>query len=67
MIDGRPRSASVVAVRKAELRFLSRAAFEAFARKHPEVYKTLVTLLASRLRETDIVIAAGSFLSLKAA
>jgi CRP-like cAMP-binding protein len=65
MIDGRPRSASVVAVRDARLSFLSRAAFEAFAQKHPEVYKTLITLLASRLRETDIVIAAGSFLPLR--
>ena len=65
MIDGRTRSASVVAVRDAALSFLSRAAFEAFAQKHPEVYKTLVTLLASRLRETDIVIAAGSFLPLR--
>ncbi len=65
VIDGRPRSASVMAMRKAELSFLSRAAFEAFARKHPEVYKTLVALLASRLRETDMVIAAGSFLPLK--
>ena len=65
MIDGRPRSASVVAVRDAALSFLSRAAFEAFTRKYPEVYKTLVTLLATRLRETDAVIAAGSFLPLK--
>ena len=65
MIDGLPRSAAVVAVRDANLSFLSRAAFEAFAQNHPEVYKTLVTLLAMRLRETDTVIAAGSFLPLK--
>jgi CRP-like cAMP-binding protein len=65
MIDGRTRSASVVAVRDAALSFLSRAAFEAFTRKHPEIYKTLVTLLATRLRETDSVIAAGSFLPLR--
>jgi CRP-like cAMP-binding protein len=65
IIDGRPRSASVVAVREASLSFLSRAAFEEFAKKHPEVYKTLVTLLATRLRESDAVIAAGSFLPLK--
>jgi CRP/FNR family transcriptional regulator, cyclic AMP receptor protein len=64
MIDGRTRSASVVAVREAALSFLSRAAFEAFAQKHPEVHKTLVTLLATRLRETDAVVAAGSFLPL---
>jgi len=65
MIDGLPRSAAVVAVREAALSFLSRAAFEAFAQKRPEVYKTLVTLLAARLRETDAVIAAGSFLPLR--
>jgi CRP/FNR family transcriptional regulator, cyclic AMP receptor protein len=65
MIDGRPRSASVVAVRAAALSFLSRAAFAAFAQKHPDVYKSLVTILATRLRETDIVVAAASFLPLK--
>jgi len=65
MIDGRTRSAGVVAVRDAALSFLSRAAFEAFAQKHPDVYKSLVTLLAARLRETDVVVAAGSFLPLK--
>ena len=65
MIDGRPRSAAVVAVRDATLSFLSRAAFEAFAQRQPEIYKLLVTLLATRLRDTDTVIAAGSFLPLK--
>ena len=65
MIDGRPRSASVVAVREAALSFLSRPAFEAFAQNHPVVYKSLVTILARRLRETDVVVAAGSFLPLK--
>jgi CRP/FNR family cyclic AMP-dependent transcriptional regulator len=65
MIDGLPRSAAVVAVRASELSFLSRSAFETFAQKHPEIYKILVTLLATRLRETDTVIAAGSFLPLK--
>ena len=65
MIDGRPRSASVVAVRPATLSFLSHAAFEAFAQKHPDVYKSLVTILSTRLRETDVVVAAGSFLPLK--
>jgi CRP/FNR family cyclic AMP-dependent transcriptional regulator len=65
IIDGRPRSASVVAVRQAALKFLSRAAFDEFTRKQPEVYKYLVKLLASRLREANAVIAAGTFLSLK--
>jgi CRP/FNR family transcriptional regulator, cyclic AMP receptor protein len=64
-IDGLPRSASVAAVRDAELTFVSRAAFQAFAEGHPRVYKDLVNLLASRLRDTDGVVAAGSFLPLK--
>jgi CRP-like cAMP-binding protein len=65
IIDGLPRSASVVAVRDSELSFISRAAFEQCANKHPDVYKSLVTVLASRLRETDEVIAAESFLPLR--
>jgi CRP-like cAMP-binding protein len=65
IIDGLPRSASVVAVRAAALSFLSRAAFEDFARQHPDIYKSLVTLIAARLRETDAVLAAGSFLPLR--
>jgi CRP/FNR family transcriptional regulator, cyclic AMP receptor protein len=65
MIDGLPRSASVIAVRPTKVSFLSRAAFEEFAKEHPEVYKSLVTLLAARLRETDGTIAAGSFLPLR--
>jgi CRP-like cAMP-binding protein len=64
IIDGLPRSASVVAVRAAVLSFLSRIEFEDFANKHPEVYKFLLTLLAARLRETDSTVAAGSFLPL---
>jgi CRP-like cAMP-binding protein len=63
MIDGLPRSASVVAVRPTALSFVSRAAFKAFAKKHPELYEYLVTLLAARLRETDAAIAARSFLT----
>ena len=65
IIDGLPRSASVVPVRDAAVSFLSNAAFEAFADEHPELYKPLVRLLAKRLRETDTTVAASSFLSLK--
>jgi CRP-like cAMP-binding protein len=65
VIDGRPRSASVAAVRDSELSFISRAVFQSFADQHPQVYRHLVTLLASRLRDTDAVVAAGSFLPLK--
>jgi CRP/FNR family transcriptional regulator, cyclic AMP receptor protein len=65
IIDGLPRSASVVAIRAAVLSFLSRAAFEEFATNHPELYKALVALLAARLRETDAALAAGTFLPLR--
>jgi CRP-like cAMP-binding protein len=65
IIDGLPRSASVVAVRPSALSFLSRAAFDDFADRHPQVYKSLVTLIAGRLRETDAALAAGSFLPLR--
>jgi CRP/FNR family transcriptional regulator, cyclic AMP receptor protein len=64
IIDGLPRSATVMAVHETTLGFLSQAEFEAFAERHPEVYKSLVKLLAQRLRETDRTIAASSFLSL---
>jgi CRP/FNR family transcriptional regulator, cyclic AMP receptor protein len=65
VIDRLPRSASVIVVRNAALSFVSRATFEDFAKKHPEVYKSLVELLAVRLRETDVTIAAGTFLPLR--
>jgi CRP/FNR family transcriptional regulator, cyclic AMP receptor protein len=60
-----PRSASVVAVRDTVLSRLSRAEFDTFAEEHPELYKSLITLLTQRLRETNVAVAAGSFLSLQ--
>ena len=52
-------------MRPSVLSFLSRQAFEDFTRKHPDVYKSLVVLLAARLRETDAVVAASSFLPMR--
>jgi len=65
MIDGLPRSASMVAVRDSLLSFVRRAAFKRFASKNPDVYKTLVKLLARRLRETHDVVAAMSYMRLR--
>jgi CRP/FNR family cyclic AMP-dependent transcriptional regulator len=53
MIDGLPRSASVVAVRDSTLSFVRPVAFWRLAEKNSDVYKTLVVLLTRRLRETD--------------
>jgi CRP/FNR family cyclic AMP-dependent transcriptional regulator len=65
IIDGKPRSASVTALRNCKLRFVSRKAFETFASEKPEIYKYLAKVLAARLRDTDQIVAAGSFLPLK--
>src|ERR1044072_3015580 len=65
MIDARPRSASVTAARDSELRFISRTSFETVVEKNPEVYRPIIHLLARRLRDTNNVVAAMSFLSLK--
>jgi CRP/FNR family cyclic AMP-dependent transcriptional regulator len=53
ILDGQPRSASVVAVRDTELSRLTRTEFDAFAERHPELYKSLITL-TQRLRETNM-------------
>lgn len=65
VIDGRPRSASVFAVKDCDLSFVSQAAFEECARQHPEIYRYLVDVLAARLRETSESVAADSFLTVK--
>jgi CRP/FNR family transcriptional regulator, cyclic AMP receptor protein len=65
MIDGSPRSALVTALRSSRLIFISRAAFETFARDNPEVYRHGMMLLARRLRETNDALAATTFMSLR--
>ena len=65
MLDAQPRSASVTAARESQLSFISRTSFEAVAEKHPDVYRHVVTMLVRRLRDTNAVVAAMSFLSLK--
>ena len=65
IIDGKPRSASVGALRDTRLQFVSRKAFDTFATANPEIYKYLAKMLTERLRDTDLMVAAGSFLPLK--
>jgi CRP-like cAMP-binding protein len=60
MIDGIARSASVAALRPSKLSFISRASFEAFATSNPDLCRHLMTLLAGRLRETNVALAAAS-------
>ena len=66
LIDGRPRSASVFAIRDCELRFVSRGAFEECTAQYPDIYRYLVNVLAARLRETNETLAASNFLTVEA-
>jgi CRP/FNR family transcriptional regulator, cyclic AMP receptor protein len=65
IIDGLPRSISVVAACDAILSFVHRAEFKAFGEKHPELCQSLLRLLATRVREREKLVAATSFLSLE--
>jgi CRP/FNR family transcriptional regulator, cyclic AMP receptor protein len=66
VIDGLPRSATVIAIRDCKLSFISREAFTNCLREFPEIYSDLVVTLVSRLREADEAMAAASFLTVKA-
>jgi CRP/FNR family transcriptional regulator len=66
MIDGLPRSATVRAVRDCSLTFVSRSAFTAMLRHHPEFHTDIVATLAARLRQSDENMIASSFLSVRA-
>ena len=65
MLDGGPRSASVIALRNSKLSFVSRTGFAEFSQSSPELYRHVTTLLAHRLRDTNDALVATSFLSLK--
>ena len=65
VIDGGPRSASVVAIADCSLLFFSRAKFQTCIDSHPELASYLVRTLARRLREADDALAATTFLSVK--
>lgn len=66
LIDGLPRSATVIGLCDCTLRFVSRGAFERYVSKHPEIFQTLAAVLSMRLRDADATIAASTFLSVRA-
>jgi CRP/FNR family cyclic AMP-dependent transcriptional regulator len=66
MIDGRPRSATVQAMRDCVLAFVSRAAFTEMMSRHPELHSDVVMTLAARLRQSDEDMVASSFLTVRA-
>jgi len=65
MIDGEPRSASMIAIRESKVVFVSRANFDALALAKPEICRRIMVLLTRRLRDVDNSLLATSFLSLK--
>lgn len=64
LLDGRPRSATVSALKAAELAFIEKAAFERFADANPAVYRHMLSIVGKRLRQANDVLAARSFLPL---
>jgi CRP-like cAMP-binding protein len=65
LMDGAPRSATVTAIKRAKLYFISRAAFDEFGAANPEIYRHIADLLARRLRDNSATLAMSS-LSIKA-
>jgi CRP-like cAMP-binding protein len=65
VIDGKPRSASVVAIADCSLSFFDRTKFQTHSDSHPELTSYLVRTLARRLREADDALAVTTFLSVK--
>ena len=53
LLDGKPRSANVIAIEPAELITLSRPYFLELVHKNPRIAASLLAELASRLRNTD--------------
>jgi CRP/FNR family transcriptional regulator, cyclic AMP receptor protein len=60
MVDGAPRSASVIALKPSKLYFIPRAALDEFGRAHPELYRYIADLLARRLRDNSVSLAISS-------
>jgi CRP-like cAMP-binding protein len=65
LIDGAPRSAAVTAIRESRLSFVTRAAFDAFAKTNPEIFRAISAVLARHLRDNNAALVATSFLSVK--
>lgn len=65
LIDGRPRSASVAALKASRLRFISRAAFDELVAGDLASMRMVAALLAARLRDTNLALASSNFMPVK--
>jgi len=64
LVDGMPRSATAAALKPCELAFLSTANFNRFAEDYPKVYRQMLGIISTRLRQTNDVFAAYLLLPL---
>ncbi|WP_068081065.1 Crp/Fnr family transcriptional regulator [Polycladidibacter stylochi] len=64
LLDGRDRSATVTALKASRLAFISKSQFYKFADANPEVYRHMLSIVTSRLRNANDALAARSFLPL---
>lgn len=64
LLDGRARSATVTALKPTRLAFIEKHRFERFADENPALYRHMLSIVGSRLRQANDVLAARSFLPL---
>lgn len=64
LLDDRPRSATVTALKDCKLAFIPKTAFYRFADSNPVVYRHMLSIVAGRLRTTNDALVARSFLPL---
>jgi len=62
IFDGRPRSATVSALKKSRLAFIDRLSFERLAEERPAIYRHMLAIVGGRLRQANDVFAARCFL-----
>ncbi|MDJ0930199.1 Crp/Fnr family transcriptional regulator [Breoghania sp.] len=64
LLDGRPRLATVTALKPARLAFFDKVAFDRFVEENPELYRHMLRIVGGRLRQANDVLATRSFLPL---
>lgn len=62
IFDGRPRSATVTALKQSRLAFVDRMSFERLGEDQPAIYRHMLSIVGGRLRHANDVFAARCFL-----
>ncbi|MEM6664915.1 MAG: Crp/Fnr family transcriptional regulator [Pseudomonadota bacterium] len=62
IFDGRPRSATVAALKQSRLAFIDRQSFERLAEERNDIYRHMLRIVGGRLRHANDVFAARCFL-----